>query len=99
MDVRKSLIPVYIFGIAIIIKFWYESWFTPFTHKLSFFQNFTYVFIKDVVELTKWGGDSTPIFLTHEHVYFTSLDNDRGPISSAFFERDSMNENELSISL
>ena len=31
--------------------------------------------------------------------YFTSLDNDRGPISSAFFERDSMNENELSISL
>ena len=33
-----------------------------------------------------------PNFLTHEHVYFTSLDNDRGPISSAFFERDSMNE-------
>ena len=58
-----------------------------------------FVYIKIVVELSKWGGDSTPIFLTHEHVYFTSLDNDRGPISSAFFERDSMNENELSISL
>ena len=64
-----------------------------------FFQHFTFVYIKIVAELSKWAGDSTPIFLTHEHVYFTILDNDRGPISSAFFERDSMNENELSISL
>ena len=62
-------------------------------------ESYSNFYVKIVVELSKWGGDSTPIFLTHEHVYFTSLDNDRGPISSAFFERDSMNENELSISL
>ena len=98
MDVGKSLIPVY--------NFWYiainKILTLKFDYKLltnSFFQNFTFVYIEIVVELTKWGGESTPIFLTHEHVYFTSLDNDRGPISSAFFERDSMNENELSISL